>query len=647
MVSFLPIVCLFTLRFLQASNLNIIFSRIFSWRLCGCDDSVNPAVVVPVDRDFEVEDSNSRLLHPGLLGLFHNDPKVRELLTLNPSNRENTNELISKCKNCDRLSNLCFDLLNWVLRFLDFESLLNLGRVNRTFLIYQIQSSRFILFKNIESKITSGVEICHKSTLSASYLNNLERPLHHLLTKEKRVISRYYYSNQIDGTRSESLKDTLSEIEKKLDRVTDLNSFLLLSLQFYRRTDIKAYWELFEVLLKIGFIDPDSLIRISEFGVEDILLYSCQIGCLCVIKSLLKENSTLLKRHLCSGAYIALDFGHFKVFKTIFNSLKNMNMKIEEINDFLRKAVLSNRIEFARLLFETFEQLSSSDSSILFMAIRKRNIETIKLIVSFKGVDCIYQFLGLNMCALDLTAKNNFHEGTKYFLQVDGRATPSMISSAIKFAIRYNASESLKVLIEEVLSFSPLDEFVSKHDIAIFLASCVVNRNISALKLILSSIDLKTFKSLGLILDSSLSTKISIFSSVIHYAIEFKFQEGFEALIEHFGVDALDVKDGNGRTPFLFAVHKKNLDFALTIAKLNPDSVKIHDKNGNTALHVIMSPSFPLPFIKAISELNLISWEARNEALLTPLDILDSNKHRFSAENFQNLSELLLEIFGK
>ena len=248
MVAIWPIFLLLNFGVLYASNFNIILSRVCSWRICG-PKGVSSAVVVPIERDSIIEEMSSlHRLHPDLIVDFNDIPaeNVDNLLSFDPRNKNKLFEQIDKFKisKNDRLSHLCFDLLNYVTEYLDLNSNLNLRTSNRKFLINQLETSRFKLYNIISSKITCGFDCCHKSTLSASYLNRLIRPLHHLLSKEHQISTGFYYNIRPYRSLNLGLMDDVEEIEKKLDEVTKFNEFLALSLNFYHKTDLKAFWEL-------------------------------------------------------------------------------------------------------------------------------------------------------------------------------------------------------------------------------------------------------------------------------------------------------------------------------------------------------------------------------------------------------------------
>lgn len=629
-----------------ASDFNIIFSRIFKWRICGRDIEVNPAVVIPIERDFTAEETR---FYSNLVVSSRDDyDTFQDLLTLDPRNKNMLFHQMSQCNisGLDLLSNLCFDILNYITDFLNLESYLNLRMVNRMFLINQIETSRFKFYKSIGSKISSGFDNFHRSTLSASYFNSLEKPLHYLLSNENRTVTRYYYCKRLDGSISRSVIEDVKEIQNKLDKVTNFIDFIMLSIHFYRRTDLSAFWELLEVLLKIEFINPAGFITYTGFEAEEILYRACQLGCLCIVKSLLNDRYVVTRLNLYSGAFTALESGHFKLFKFIILKLKKSSIIKQEIDNLLEKAVSLDKVQFAQFLFDVFGFLSYSDSPILFFAIRNRNIEMTRMIISFKGVPTIYKCFYFDMRALEIAAKFNFHEGIRYFLWIDDRIDLTLIASAIKVAIRFHSFEALQTLIEDVAAYNPLDDIYSKSFINVFLSTSITYRNEDAIKFILRKITYKSIDELGHDFENVHTSNI-YFCNMIHYSIKCKFEQGLDALIEHFGIKSLEATDGLGRTPFLLAINYKSLYYAVKIAQLNPKSVMIPDIGGNTALHFMITSGYSLEFIKEISDLNLLCWETRNNSNLTPLDILETVKTKFPEKYVQELLNFLLESLNK
>jgi hypothetical protein len=645
MVAFWPVFLLLNFGLLNASRFNLLLSQIFRWRICGSESGVNSAVVVPVEREFIVEEIISRQ-HYDVSTEFNNNNNFLSLLKLDPQNEEILLNQYEQCKisKADQLSNLCLDLLNYVTDFLDFDSNLNLRAANRRFLLNQIERSRIEFYQVTAPKISGGFDICHKSTLSASYFNRLERPLHHLLWKEKRKIVRFYYYRRLNGSLRRGVVTDIEEIGRNLDKVTKFIEFLNLSISFYRRTDLKAFWELIEALLKTRMLPITNFIDCVGFKSEFIFFNACRLGHLCIIKALFNDSKEVIELDLHNGVLAALSFGHLKVFKLIIMKMKEFRFNDWVFTDLLEKTVLNSEIEFTEFLLKSFDHFVLSDSSILSFAIRNRNLKMLELIISYGGNHFISNYFCFNLSAFELAAKFNFFEGIAYFLRIGSdQIDSSLIAAAIKLAIQSHAHESVKVLIEEVTRTNPLNEIYSKQTLSELLSASISYLNIDAMKIILERINSRSIDEIGLVFVNRQTATCNL----IHYAVKFDFKPGFDLLISHFGIEALEETDGLGRTPFLLAVSSKNLYFALKIAELNPKSVMIPDLNGDTALHLMISSDFPLEFIKPISSLNLLRWDAQNHSLLTPFDILDSIKRRFPGKNFDDVDEFLFNCLNE
>lgn len=269
-----------------------------------------------------------------------------------------------------------------------------------------------------------------------------------------------------------------------------------------------------------------------------------------------------------------------------------------------------------------------------------------ELILNFRGVSYLNEYFYFNLCPLELAAKYNFHEGISYFLSLNHQNSWALIESVTKSAIKFHSLESIQVLIEAVAGSDPLDLIYPKQAISLFLSTSIAYRNIEALKFILSKLSVRNIDELGLKFDGNLHPTL-LFCNLFHYAAHYEFEIGFDILIEHFGIEALEQTDGMGRTPFLLTVINRKLYFALKIAKLNPNSVQIPDMNGNTALHLMISYGYPIYFIKSIASLNLINWATRNYSFLTPLEILESIKSKKLSKYYDEIYLFILEFISK
>lgn len=615
-----------TIRSPKRRTRSYVISKILNFRIFQRRPTIKSSTILPVSSDevgsVKVTVSGNRDIDK--LADFY------DLMTLNPFDREQVHSQKQKNNQKDKLSNLPIEVLININGFLDSESVLSLRQVNRNLLISHIEENRSKLYSSLAPRITTNFNCLYKVTTSAYHLNSLTRPLKYLSSHDTRKIQQYI--DRLPGKVSNNVIDRVKNIEKELDSVSGLDEFLLAALHFYRRTDLVAFLELFEALLKgkiINFVDVfDSL----EINVNDLIFYSCKYNYLCIGKSILKEEGGMFDidvADLYSGALSCLSSDYLSMFKVILLTLSKTSFNHGILKPLIEKAVIHKSSEYLEEIFKLFSEITIPLSFCLFTAIEVENLDMIKVILKYRGDSDfeVNNYQGYN--PIELATIRNLPDAIELFSNYYEKFKEKSLD-AINLAIRWKSFDALKKIIEIICSLENefLDSIYSKSSICSFLNLAISSENLLALKLLLENISSKSLKYFySPEFDKKIFLKDFNFNPIF-LSIQVNFIDGLKALIDHFGVRALYLKDQLGRNSFLYSVTVEDYNTALLIADLNPGTGIINDidKFGNNALHLLLNQNCPFDIIKTFADKYNFNWNQKNSSNLSPLDLLKETK---------------------
>ena len=549
---------------------------------------------------------------------------------------------IASTRNPDKMrfemSNFCPYILENIYEYLELNERLKMRGVSRSFLVHHLCFSRTVLYSKLGIRIISGFNLIHKSTLSAILFNQLERPLKDLLSPHTRKIKACIPCPKIDGSPSDNLTNEINEIAVSLDQTTRFDEFLMLSLHFYRRTDTMAYYELVEVILKAEIFDKEAFINNLQVNLFDAFKFSCRKNLLCLGKSIIKLENELDNGLTCfSGAFICIISNNLVLFESILKFLSTIDtLENERLSYLFERTISMGNLTYIRLVIMYLPQLADVPSLCIFKAILSKQTEILEEIVKFRGVKDFDKISNEGLTPIEMASKLNFFEGIeiicKYHRMNSSTAKlPNFFreSSSLKLAIIFKSTEAFRTIINEIVSYRPLDLVYSGDAIAKLILIAITAKDQEALKLLLEGISKKPIRSLQIAHESN---------DPIRHAINCNYMAGFDLLVEHFGVIILEFIDSRGRDSFLFAIRSGKFDFAFKIAELNRNVIAARDLSGNNALHTALknSNSQSIESILRLTRLK-VSWYTPNYDDMTPIDILLSKTHLFSLSQLQEI----------
>ena len=598
---------------------NSILSRIFRWTICGYDSAIVPIEPVKLERDpFPENDLDE------LSSLMELDPfdlaKVSDQHGISKERRLTTNPK-------DLLSNLPDSLLDFIFEFLPQDDWKTMRGLNHNLLVIYICVSRSRFIKSLSPRIQSGFEILQESTLSASFLNQLELPLKMLLSNE----TRYKGFGSINLNVAMSSPRYLSTIEESLDVTTNLKQLINFALQFYRYKDITAFLNLLEAVSKGRIFNLRS--APYEFGIVegDLLFLACREGHLCLVKTLLRSGFKFDTPVIYSALSVCVSAGHFKVFQRMLQfSYRKSLIGAISIVGYLEESIKTQRVDFVKFLFENYPCLSKMESRCLSLCILVKNIHIMKLILKYRSdLDFFSDCEEIQMNMLEYAAKRNFFEAIALICDYEsGLKLLRKSSSSIRFAIHFESDESIAILINLVTRYGSLDSVYNIKEILPLLVNSMLSSNLQALKLILNNLTSRFLQEFDTDIDELSSCK-----NIIHYAITKDAKQAFDAILDHFHPSALDMTDVYGKNAFMIAVESGKFYCARKIARINPNSIHKLDIYRNNALHILLKSDHSLDLIKTFAFAFELNWEAVNSDGQTPISLFYRISRRFTIED--------------
>ena len=585
----------------NSNRIELSIFRIFGW-ICGSAAVISPIDTVPSELEV-VTVSNQNQPSADLM----------ILMALNPEDKDQVKEQYEITfkrpfygTGIDRLSVLDSCLLQVISEFLGENGALQLRALNRTLLLHQMISSRSRLFLLLKPKITSGLDVLHGSTLSASVL----------LGSLTKLIK---YENAITIARSPDSKiDSVIEIYKEaLNSATSLKDLLVSGLFFLRYTNFSVCMELLEAIIKAKiFEDEDYFIPKLQISINTIFTQACYAGHLCLIKTLLAKSKNIIGEfEIHRGLLDSIKNDHFAIFKLLLNSSKDI-LTMDVIKNLSTLSITNQRLRFVQLLFHEYQTLTYIPHRCLDIALFTKNLDIIEFILKMRGeldFNIVTEF-GLNV--LEIAASKNHLPSLKLLFRYPSADSLLRRPKSLLKIIQSKSKDCLEFLLEKLNE--PIDIFFGQYEATMLLTEGIFTRDIDIVRLLLSNIKFKFLEEVY-----RYDYGPSIITNVVHIAIREDFREGFEALINHFGASALALKDAIGRNSFMIAVTFGNLYYVNRIAKLCPELLNQRDNLRNNALHILLTLNPSIEFIKEVSKLK-IDWRAINRAGKMPIEMLNS-----------------------
>ena len=305
----------------------------------------------------------------------------------------------------------------------------------------------------------------------------------------------------------------------------------------------------------------------------------------------------------------------------------------------MEEAAQTYHSEFLRCIYENFPHLNYQHSNCIFIVIRIKNLQTLHVILEYRGKADLLICNGDGLTAFDLAARNDFWQGIQLMARTMGVPFCNIYTNAMRVAIVSDSTKSFTTLMEEITNHGPFYTFISKRLILkfIYYAFNIKNLEIAGSILKNSPIDILWHNE---VLGAFDEVVMSLYLNPIFHTVQLGYLDGFLLLINFYGLKVLELRDNEHRTPILFAAHCGNSVFVKLIAALNTKQIDQKDANGNNVLHVALkSLPDPAPFIKDALGLDF-DWDQQNNLGESAIDryLYKFTKHfdgRFAIDWYQ------------
>ena len=598
----------------DSNRISFAFFRVFGW-ICGSAAAISPLETAPAELVEETETVT-------VSNKAHFD--LANLMALNPEDKDQVKEQYEITykrpfygTGKDLLSVRDSRLLQVLSEFLSEKDALKIRALNRSLLLDQIISSRSQLRLLLKPKITSGFDVLHGNTLSASVL----------LGPLSKLIKMYNFNNMVDNPAE------IEIYEEALNSATNLKDLLVSVLFFLRHTNMTVCMELLEAIVKAKiFEDEDYFLPKLQIANNALFSRACYAGHLCLVKTLLAKSDNMIGgNELSNGLLDSIRNDHFEIFKLVLNSSKDI-LTIDADTDLLTISISNQRLQFVQLLFYEYKALKYIPHPCLCLSLFTKNLEIIEFVLKMRGdldFDRDREF-GLN--ALEMAASLDHLQSLKLLFRYPAAYSLLRRPNSLLKVIQAKSKDCLKYLLKKLNE--PIDIVFGQHEAIVLLTEAIFTHEISIVRLLLSNLKSKILQDVCIRYDNG----PSIITNAVQMAIKEDFQEGFEALIDHFGAAILALTDVLGRNSFMIAVLCGNIYFVNRIAELFPELLNKRDDQRNNALHMmfVMNPSNE--FIKEISKLK-IDWRAINRAGKMPIEMLKGRA-------YSSMNNELLNIYN-
>lgn len=217
------------------------------------------------------------------------------------------------------------------------------------------------------------------------------------------------------------------------------------------------------------------------------------------------------------------------------------------------ECVILKKIEFAKFMLETFSYKDISSSTCLFNAIKNKDLKMAELLLKYrKTIDFRIQYGEVSF--MDFAVLKDC-ETIVSLLATTGNGTFFHSFRPLYLAIKNKSQKSLLKIIEIVTGSGSrtLDQvYLNKH-ITFFIVTALTNHSFEALEVILNNIGSHDITHFGKYPETEPEDLIKN-STILHYCINIGYEEGFDDLIRHFGIDALNIRDKFGVSPLKYAI---------------------------------------------------------------------------------------------
>ena len=611
-----------------------LFSRLLSY-VCCC--SVDEATVVPLN-------DNPYCYYNKLRSNSGDEEELKS--TQRIVSDRTPNRIVSQNVETERkdlLSGLSVDFIAYIIQYLRQEDQIQLRSCNKALLETVGSARNNEYMQNFRPRITMGYEIFDSNKLAgmllAPYVNHLKA----LLNREY-VNSRL--ANGINAPRitAEEQKD-LAEIALFLRKINDFDGFMMMAIFFYFQLEPVLSWHIIEAAVKAGIYQPKDLNFLPNYDLQTIFEKSCELG-------LERLNQLLLEHHL----------KELKLFEGILKSFQSRNYRIYEklviiakderlltdahLHRMAEEAAQTYHSEFLKCIYENFPHLNYQNSNCIFIAIRIKNLQTLHVILEYRGNSDLLICNGDGLSAFDLAARNDFWQGIQLMAHTMGVPFCNIYTNAMRVAIVSDSTKSFTTLMEEITNHGPFYTFISKRLILRFINYAFNIKNLDIARSILknSPTDILWHKE---VLGAFDEVVMSLYLNPIFHTVQMGYLDGFLLLINFFGLKVLELRDSEHRTPILFAAHCGNSVFVKLIAALNTKQILQKDANGNNLLHIALkSLPDPAPFIKEILCLDF-DWDQQNNLGESAIDIF-TDLPSISTEDLQLIgNKYMLKHMGK
>lgn len=502
--------------------------------------------------------------HNLLLNSYSNEDKNKfDIMTLDPTDDMQIERELDVCDqrigdlqqgSCSKLS---YELVRSVSIFLAPYEAVIFRRLTRRMFINDLKETRLKIYTFLKKQLTYELYCLHTNSLSASYLCDI-----------------------IDYIKA---MPESPDIVHVLDRTTNIDELLTQTLDYYQTHDIKAFWKILDAVLK-------TQISVSYKLKLDLTLemfdYACKSKLICLGKYLLKQISGRL---FCDCCLICLNHNNFTLFK--FFILKKISHfqrnQSEALLKIFKMCIDFKNIDFAEFMLKSFHYQQVSNAYSLFAAIDKQDINMIQLLIKYRGtmdfgreieVSCFKKPASLMSYAV---LKND----ESIIDLLHSIASASYINLFKSYAPLYFSIESshtkafLRIIdIVTQSGIKTLDTIYKNEYIALFLVSAVLNHDLKTLDVLLRNIESQDIAIVSKYPDHDDKYYFLKDSTILHYCIKINFHEGFDALIEHFGVATLDLLDKN---------NKSLLEFSETIGRVHFVTEWTNSNNANLAVTIL------------------------------------------------------------
>lgn len=556
--------------------------------------------------------SKNKSLTKRLLFWFHSGSADESLEALPNNNLERKNWL----------SGLSDDFIAYIVLFIEQPDQIQLRSCNKALLESVGTANNHEFMQVFKPKVHMGYEAFETNKLAGIFLFPYAYHLKDLLNSEH-VVSKI--SDEIDISKlSTQEQDELEEITGSLSNIDNFGDFMMTSIRFYLFLDPVFAWHLIEASVKAGLFGLDDLNFITNVNLQKTFEISCELG-------LIKLNHFLRKHYLkeliiIEGYGKCLKGGKYRFYEELIKVAKNEKLLTDaDLHRMMEEASQTFHSQFLRIIFDNFPHLTRQNSNCIFIAVRNRNIPVIEVILEYRGQADLLICNSDRMSAFDLAAKIDFWDGIHLMSRALKETNIDIFVKGMIYAICYGSTKSFIALMGEINNFGPFYTFVNKMQILKLINVTIELKKLEIAELLLKNSPsdiLKCNENQGPfdILLKSLGVRPAFFYPIF-YSIKLGYLDGFFLLFDYYGLELLELRDSDYRTPILMAAHCGNSAFVKVIVSLDSNQTLQKDAQGNNVLHLALKTlDDPIPFIKEVLDIDF-DWDQQNNFGESAIDI--------------------------